>query len=95
MSGTACGPNWLPAPARKLMFGWFFEASCIKHDDGYREGGSEFRRWECDYKFFRAMLRDTFRTKSWSLVPKFGLAVGFYAAVALGGWTSFNYRTNA
>lgn len=95
MKGTACGPGWLPTPVRKYLFGWFFEASCIKHDDGYREGGSEFRRWVCDYKFLRAMLRDIAKTDDWTAVPKLGVAVGFYTAVAVGGWTLFNYRTNA
>ena len=95
MTGTACGPHWMPQPVNNLLFGWFFEASCIKHDDGYRKGGSEFRRWYCDYKFLRAMLRDTKRTKDWTSIPKLGVAVGFYVAVAAGGWSSFNYRTNA
>lgn len=95
MNGTACGPGWLPTPARKWLFGWFFEASCIKHDEGYREGGSEFRRWVCDYKFLRAMLRDTKRTENLTVVPKFGVAVSFYVAVATTGWHRFNYRTNA
>lgn len=95
MNGTACGPSWLPTPARKWLFGWFFEASCVKHDDGYRQGGSELRRWECDYKFFRAMVKDS-TTPVDKLTPlKLGVAVGFYAAVALGGWTRFNYKTKA
>lgn len=92
MSGTACGPNWLPAPVRRYLFGWFFEASCLKHDEGYREGGSEFRRWACDYKFFRAMLRDTGRTSGPSKILKLGVAITFYIIVVTTGWTSFNYK---
>ena len=91
MSSAACGPNWMPASMRRKLFGWFFEASCIKHDDGYREGGNEARRLVCDWKFFQAMLRDTVKTKGLMVVPKFGIAVSFFLAVRLGGWGSFNY----
>jgi len=95
MSGAACGPEWMPTLVRLALFGWFFEASCLKHDAGYRQGGSELRRWECDYKFFRAMVRDATSPVS-ALTPlKLGVAVGFYVAVAVGGWSSFNYKTNA
>ena len=92
MSGAACGPEWMPATIRRKLFGWFFEASCIKHDDGYREGGDEARRLVCDWKFFMAMLRDTSRTKGIVVAPKLGVAISFFLAVRLGGWASFNYK---
>jgi hypothetical protein len=92
MSSAACGPNWMPASMRRKLFGWFFEASCIKHDDGYREGGDSKRRKECDKKFLAAMLRDTKRSSVVAKVPKTIVAYGFYAAVRLGGIFSFNYK---
>ena len=91
MYTDACGPQWLPKIARKALFGWFFDASCRKHDEGYAEGGDSKRRKECDKKFLSAMLRDTKRSSVVAKVPKTIVAYGFYAAVRLGGIFSFNY----
>jgi hypothetical protein len=91
LSGVACGAEWMPEKVRSILFGWFFEASCEKHDEGYGEGGNEKRRLVCDLKFLAAMLRDTFRTKSPVMIPKVITAFGYFIAVRLGGWASFNY----
>lgn len=83
----------MPEKIRRALFGWFFEASCIKHDNGYTQGGNELRRLVCDWKFFMAMLRDTAKTKNLTIVPKAGIAVSFFIAVRLGGWyKSFSYK---
>ena len=91
MSSAACGPAWMPRWLRQKLFGWFFEASCIKHDDGYREGGSELRRLECDWKFLKAMLRDTVRGNRAQMPIKAVVAVSFFIAVRIGGPFSFRY----
>lgn len=92
--GNGCGPAWLPSWLKDMLFNWFFEASCNKHDEGYIKGGSEFRRWECDAKFFLAMVRDAVKVFP-PLIP-FALseAVLFYLLVAIFGWTRFNYKSN-
>ena len=41
--GNGCGPDWVPRKIKSLLFDWFFEASCDKHDAGYAEGGDEAR----------------------------------------------------
>jgi len=92
MSSAACGPAWMPRWLRQKLFGWFFEASCIKHDDGYREGGSELRRLECDWKFLMAMLRDTFNGPTTKVPLKLVVAISFFIAVRVGGPLSFNYK---
>lgn len=89
---NGCGPGWLPHFATELLFNWFFEASCNRHDEGYQEGGDEARRKVCDDKFLAAMLRDT------QLLPRIvrPLAVAeaycYYALVRQFGSRHFNYR---
>lgn len=89
---TSCGPSIFPQKLNNFLFGWFFEASCKKHDEGYKEGGSEFRRWYCDYRFLKAMLKDTVNTKDWTAIVKGPVALGYYFAVVIAGPFRFNYK---
>ncbi|BAQ84231.1 hypothetical protein [uncultured Mediterranean phage uvMED] len=88
---NGCGPAWVPRNIKKYLFDWFHEASCNKHDQGYAEGGNEARRWECDFKFFVAMLKDSWRVKKFFFIRVF-VAIAFYLMVMLFGWSSFNYK---
>jgi hypothetical protein len=76
---------------KPVLFDWFFEASCNKHDEGYSEGGDELWRWYCDARFLLAMLKDIQRLP-WYFKP-FALveAIAFYFLVILFGWSVFNY----
>ena len=95
MSGNGCGPEWLPRFLKRWLFDWFFEASCNYHDEGYDKGGNEPRRWECDFKFFLAMLRDTKRVRWYFMLPAFSMAISYYLIVLLTGWIQFNYPGSA
>lgn len=92
MYSDSCGPQWVPKLVRKALFGWFFEASCSRHDEGYLRGGDSKDRKKFDKKFLKAMLKDTKRTNNLTRAPKFVLAYVFYAAVRIGGPLSFNYK---
>ena len=90
--GNGCGSAKWPVWLKDLLFNWFFEASCNRHDQGYNEGGDEARRLHCDLKFLRAMWRDTFRG-SLPLVPvKLLQALAFFFIVRSIGWRRFNYK---
>lgn len=83
--GNGCGPDWLPEPVAKLLFGWFFEASCRHHDFNYQRGGDDKDRLSADRGFFKAMLRDVKRLH-WSLqLPAAIEALGFYGLVRFFG----------
>lgn len=88
---NGCGPSWIPRKVTWIFFGWFFEASCDKHDVGYRQGGGEIRRFECDWKFLQAMRRDINRLKWYWRPLAFTAALIFFALVRSLGWTQFNY----
>lgn len=89
---NGCGPSWFPRWLTWLCFGWFFEASCNKHDQGYAKGGDEIRRFECDWKFLQAMRRDIKRLK-WYWRPLAHItAITFFVLVRLFGWWFFQYK---
>jgi hypothetical protein len=92
MTANGCGPAWFPEWLRWLCFGWFFEASCIKHDNGYKQGGDEVRRFECDWKFWLAMRRDIRRAMVMLRPLLFVVAVVYYLFVRLFGWYFFNHK---
>ena len=91
MSVNGCGPGWIPAAVTSLLFDWFFEADCDKHDEGYEEGGDEARRKVCDDKFFAAMKRDTLRHRGAARLVRWVQAGSYYGVVRLFGWALFNY----
>ncbi len=92
MSANGCGPAWMPLWLKQMLFNWFFEASCNKHDHGYGQGGNEVRRFECDWKFALAMHRDMKRL-SWHLKPLACLTgLLFYLLVRNLGWLQFRYK---
>lgn len=91
--GNGCGPSWCPDWIRNQLFSWFFLASCNHHDFGYMVGGNEFRRWVCDWKFFGAMIRDSFAGQWYFTLLKLVLSIIFYLCVLIGGWLSFRYGT--
>ena len=86
--GNGCGPDWLPRLLVKILFGWFFEASCRRHDFAYSRGGDAADRLAADRGFLKAMIRDAKRLH-WSLrLPAFVEALAFYGLVrAFGGIT--------
>lgn len=88
---NGCGPYWMPRWLTGLFFGWFFESSCNKHDEGYTQGGDEIRRFECDWKFLQAMRRDIKRIKwYWRLLAR-PVAYLFFGLVRMFGWLYFSY----
>ena len=88
---NGCGPSWMPRWLTWLFFGWWNEASCDKHDVGYNQGGDEVRRFECDWKFVRAMFRDAARLKWYAQLLAYPVAILFFVLVRLFGWAHFNY----
>lgn len=92
---NGCGPEWLPNWIKALFFNWFFEASCDKHDVGYGEGGDEVRRFECDWEFLQAMLRDSKRQEWYAKPPCYLLALIYFCLVRLTGWMFFRYKITA
>ena len=91
MNPNGCGPENWPEWFKSLLFNWFFEASCDRHDEGYRQGGDEIRRFECDWKFWLAMRRDTLRYRGAKRFTRWLQAVLFFIAVRVYGWRRFNY----
>lgn len=99
--GNGVGPYWLPDWARERITGtasWFFdEASWLHHDFGYAVGGDRWDRARCDWKFYKAMLRDATQIgfTDWPFHVLFALTLAtfFYLAVRIGGqFGSFQYR---
>ena len=88
---NGCGPSWMPRKLAWLFFGWFFEASCDRHDVGYNQGGDEVRRFECDWKFLHAMFRDAARVAWYWRLIAYPVAVLFFLLVRVLGWARFNY----
>lgn len=91
---NGCGPSWMPRIIKDLLFNWFFEASCDRHDEGYSEGGDEVGRFECDWKFFLAMRRDYLRHQGIKRFLMSTQALLFFITVRAFGWTRFKYRQN-
>jgi hypothetical protein len=90
--GNGCGPAWMPNWVKWLLFNWFFEAQCNKHDHGYEKGGGEVKRFECDWKLGLAMRQDIKRL-NWYLKPvAIVVGVTFYLIVRLTGWFQYNYH---
>ena len=91
---NGCGPSWMPRKIAWLFFGWWYEASCDKHDVGYNKGGDEVRRFECDWKLLLAMLSDATRLKWYARLLAYPVAILFFVLVRLFGWIYFNYTKN-
>ncbi len=88
---VGCGPWWIPKWLADLLFNWFFETSCEKHDAGYDIGGDEVRRFECDWKLLHAMFRDVRRLKWYWRPLALTTAIIFFVIVRTLGWAQFNY----
>lgn len=86
-----CGPAWWPQLFCDLAFGWFFEASCAKHDEGYSKGGTEADRKRCDDLFLAAMLRDVKLQVVWRRPVAYVVAWSFYGLVRKFGHKLFSY----
>lgn len=86
---NGCGPGWIPRWLTWLAFGWFFEASCDKHDEGYQQGGDEIRRFECDWKFLQAMRRDVKRLTWYWRPVAWIVSIVFFVLVRMFGWLYF------
>lgn len=91
-TGNGCGPEWLNKRIKDLLFNWFFEASCDKHDKGYGRGGDEARRVRCDYAFLAAMIKDVSQLKFYQRPFALCLAVLFFFIVRTLGWVRYNYK---
>jgi len=89
--GNGCGPEKWPDWFKVMLFNWFFEASCNKHDEGYTEGGDEARRKVCDDKFLAAMKRDVKRLPFWKRPVARITMWSFYGVVRRYGKSNFNY----
>ena len=59
---NGCGAKTGPFKKFRPPYAEFFEANCDWHDHGYKKGGGFWRKFEVDYKFFRAQLRDIARS---------------------------------
>lgn len=83
-----CWPKalWLKPPRV-----YFFEASCKLHDDGYGEGGNEWRRLVCDLFFYTHMLNDINKFCKKYKLFYFLWATVYFLLVRLFGWTCFRY----
>ena len=100
--GNGCGPTWMDKYVwsiwikvfvAKYFLGWFFHASCNKHDEGYAEGGDWVRKIYCDLRFFAAMVKDVGRLDRWyKQVPALAVAYVYFWLVLLVGWFSFEYK---
>jgi hypothetical protein len=90
--GNGCGPDWMPIWSKELLFNWFHEASCNKHDIGYEEGGDEARRIECDKKFLEAMRRDSFKQRGPFRLLYLVQAYSYYGLVRAFKGKQFNYK---
>lgn len=76
----------------KFFSGFFFKASCEKHDFGYWKGGSEDRRKECDKKFLAAMISDVNRQFILFRPYFYIIAYCFYGVVRIFWQMYFNYK---
>ena len=92
MTANGCGPAWMPERLKKLLFNWFHEASCNRHDWGYTVGGNSKRRKVCDEKFLEAMLRDADRLPRFKRKVAIAQAHIFYRMVRMFGYSRFNYH---
>ena len=101
---NGCGPEWmdkfsltrkLKALVAKYLLGWFFHASCNKHDEGYAIGGNWVRKIYCDVRFFAAMIEDASRLdRVYKQVPALFIAHIYFMLVLVFGWFSFNYHND-
>lgn len=92
--GNGCGPAFFPAFLTNILFGWFFDASCRRHDFGYARGGSRSDRKAVDVGFYQAMLGDAALMARGNVFKKQGLctvAWVFYKLVRGFGWLRFYY----
>lgn len=96
--GNGVGAAWMPGWLRCALTwigGLFFREACWNtHDFGYAVDGDEFDRWRCEWKFYRAMLRDAWRMGKYvyAVPPAILVATIFFLACLVMGWTAFNYR---
>lgn len=91
---NGCGAKTGPFAKFRPPCGEFFEANCDWHDHGYKKGGGFWRKFEVDYKFFAAMIRDIFYySKPWYMKIYYGVwSLLYYLAVSIFGWPSYDLR---
>ena len=91
---NGCGAKTGPFANFRPPCAEFFEANCDWHDHGYKKGGGFWRKFEIDYKFFRAQCRDIHRSSKpwWYRIYLYGWAVLYYLAVTIFGWSSYDLR---
>lgn len=91
-TGNGCGPSWMCRGLKDLLFNWFYETSCDKHDNCYLKGTTELNRLSCDWNLFKTMLRDAGKLNKTSRLIAYPQAIIFFIVVLLLGWTRFNYK---
>ena len=89
---NSCGPTWMPEKLNKILFGWFFHASCDEHDKNYTAGGSEYDRLLADIFFLADMITDVLRLPWLQKLPASILMVLYFLAVRFLGFMSFSYK---
>lgn len=72
----------------------FIQASCKKHDEGYKKWWTEDDRFNCDTKFHYYICRDIEKAKVniFKKIILYNLASIFYIAVRIWGKVCFNYK---
>jgi hypothetical protein len=90
--GNGCGLKWFPTWLKHIMFGWFFETSCRRHDFAYIRGGSRLDRFLADRGLYKSMKKDASRfTNRWVHLYTKTLSFVYYYAVRVFGIFIFNY----
>ena len=87
--GNGCGPSWLPSVIKDLLFNWFFEASCNRHDISYKLGGNSKDRKHYDKLFLTDMLKDCNNFTGLSKFVRLSQAYTYYFIVRAFGWIIF------
>jgi len=71
---------------------FMFTASCNHHDFNYWRGGTEVDRLKADWRFLKAMLRDSLYIENLAFfISHIVIACLYFIAVRIAGWNYFNY----
>ena len=87
-----CGPSYLPEAVNSLLFGWFFNTSCVQHDENYDKGSTESDRYNFDKIFLKSMVEDVKELPVHQKIVALPLAVIYFTGVRLLGWINFSYK---
>ena len=88
---NGCGPKWLPQWIKDNLLNCYFRVECDEHDRQYKVGGTEHSRLVYDKIFFFEMCEVANKFTGVGNYSRLAVALFFYWAVRLLGWTRFNY----